>query len=62
MEHPDITWARKTGYPKDYEEPQPYICSECGKEVNEYIYRDRHGDIIGCDRCITSQEYWEVTE
>lgn len=62
IEHPDIAWMRKTGYPRDYEEPKEYTCPECGKEPDEYIYRDRHGDIIGCDRCITSQEYWEVTE
>lgn len=62
IEHPDIRHIQLTGYPRGHEEPEPYICPECGKEPSEYIYRDRHGDIIGCDRCVTTQEYWEVTE
>ena len=59
IEHPDIRHIQLTGYPQGYQEPEPYRCPECNGLVDEYIYRDRHGDIIGCDRCITVQEYWE---
>ena len=60
MEHPDITSALKTGYPRDYSEPEPYRCPVCEAIVEEYVYKNRYNEIIGCDRCVQTQEYWEI--
>lgn len=46
--------------PPECDEPEPYHCPVCGKLVEEIVYKDRDGDIVGCDRCITTQEYWEL--
>lgn len=59
IEHPDITRARTTGYPFD-EEPEPYVCEICGEMVEELVYFDRFGDIVGCDRCIRTKDYSEI--
>jgi DNA-directed RNA polymerase subunit RPC12/RpoP len=58
IEHPDITRARATGYPRGYREspPEPeyvYLCSSCGGHINEgdyYIDHEATGDIY-CLEC-----------
>ncbi|MFA5099480.1 MAG: hypothetical protein WC547_01165 [Candidatus Omnitrophota bacterium] len=49
LEHPDITHALKTGYPREM--PDEPVCPVCG-EVCEIIYRDRYDDVFGCDNCV----------
>lgn len=34
-----------------YEEPKPYFCPVCGKEVEEFVYQT-DGEIIGCESCV----------
>ena len=52
LEHPDITAALRTGYPRGHREPPEPRCPECGK-VCERLYRNHLLDIVGCDNCIT---------
>ncbi len=60
LEHPDITSALKTGYPRDYSVPEPYRCPVCGATVDEQVYKNRDDEIIGCDRCVHPVIYWEI--
>ena len=32
-------------------DPEPIYCDICGKEV-ETLYKDKDGEIVGCDNCI----------
>lgn len=41
--------------PPDYDEPR---CPVCGAECST-IYRDRYGDAVGCDECVTAIDAWE---
>lgn len=54
LEHPDITAALRTGYPRGYVEPDVPRCPECGKEC-ERLYLNNQQDIVGCDNCITER-------
>ena len=56
-DHPVIANMERTGYP-DGREPQPPRCPVCDKEC-ETIYKDRSGDIFGCDRCVTAVDVWD---
>lgn len=53
LEHPDITAAIRTGYPKRAEPEVPYYCGECGEEIDEDedIYSDRLYDCL-CEDCL----------
>lgn len=44
--------------PPDYEVPH---CPVCGQEC-EVIYKNRYGEIIGCDDCIDAVDAWEVMD
>lgn len=39
-----------TGYPDGKEPPTP-ICPVCEEDCN-YIFKDFHGEIVGCENCI----------
>ena len=56
LQHPDITAAERTGYPSRYQIP---ICPWCDTETDTF-YRDRDGEICGCDNCIKAVDAWEV--
>lgn len=58
IEHPDITEMRKTGYPRGYVEPEPVRCPVCGREVEQYIFQDRDGEVFGCDQCVESVDVY----
>ena len=59
-DHPVIRRMESTGYP-DGREPEVAHCPICGK-VCETIYRDKHGDIFGCDECIRIADAYDVDE
>lgn len=42
----------------NYEVPH---CPVCGQEC-ETLYRNRYGEIIGCDDCIDAVDAWEVLD
>ena len=49
---------------RDYPDPPEYDvprCPVCGQEC-ETLYRNRYGEIIGCDDCIDAVDAWEVLD
>jgi hypothetical protein len=56
MEHPEITNARRTGYP--HREPKYPHCPICCKEC-ETIYWSKFGEVVGCDECLEKQDAWD---
>ena len=49
---------------RDYPDPPDYTvphCPVCGQEC-EVLYRNRYGEIIGCDDCIDALDAWEVMD
>ena len=45
---------------REQEEEPAYHCPECGRVVEEYVYKNEFGDIVGCDRCLKAKSYWEI--
>lgn len=51
IEHPEITWAERTGYPS-YSQPIEINCEYCGEEVDEDAsYVDTYYDYL-CEDCL----------
>lgn len=51
LEHPEITWALKTGYPS-WNQPNEHKCEECGCELySDEMYKDEYHDCI-CEECL----------
>lgn len=44
-------------YPEPPEQTMP-ICPECGEEC-ECLYRDRTGQIVGCENCIDTLDAYD---
>lgn len=57
-ENPVIANYLRTGYP-DGKDPEYPRCPVCGGEC-ETLYKDRFGDVVGCDYCITAIDAWEA--
>lgn len=51
MNHPEIDWAERTGYPS-YNQDYPVLCDECGCDLtDEVIYEDdAHSNL--CKTCL----------
>lgn len=56
-DHPIIRNCERTGYP-DVKAPEHPVCPVCGEECSD-VYSTRHGDIVGCDVCLTLGDAWE---
>ena len=39
MQHPEITWAERTGYPS-WNQPQEIRCEACGEFIEDEVYED----------------------
>lgn len=37
-----------------------YYCPVCGAEIEETVYMDRDGDVVGCEHCVRGCEPEEV--
>ena len=48
-------------YPTPPPEPPAPTCPVCGQEC-EVLYKNRYGEIIGCDDCIDALDAWEVMD
>lgn len=57
-DHPVIRCMERTGYP-DGKEPQYPHCPICDCETDTF-YKNKDGDIVGCDECVTAVDAWEV--
>lgn len=56
MQHPEITWAERTGYPS-WSQPEPCYCEECGKCLDdEEIYADSVHKFLCKDCLLTLHE------
>lgn len=54
VEHPDITSALQTGYPRRYrteEEDEVHYCENCGQRLSKEVYSDRAYDYL-CRDCL----------
>lgn len=49
-----------SGYARAKETCYP-TCPECGASVSEF-YKNRDGDVVGCENCVSSVNAWEVSE
>lgn len=60
MDHPEVTWCERTGYPS-WNQPQSYYCEECGKDItDETMYEDEHHTLL-CRACLLTlheKEWW----
>lgn len=54
-EDPIIRNMEETGFP-DRKEPPPPVCPVCGKQCDTFYTSSFWGEIVGCDRCITSDD------
>lgn len=61
IEHPDIGRIERTGYGRSNDLKFP-TCPRCGEEltINDDVYTDFLGKIIGCSNCLTCHEASEV--
>lgn len=59
-DHPVIANMERTGHP-DGREPKPPKCPVCDEEF-ETIYKDKYGDVVGCDCCVTTADAWDYEE
>lgn len=57
-EHPVISNMMRTGDPDGKEMPE-IRCPICGMEGEEF-YLSRLGQIVGCDCCIRTVQYYEL--
>lgn len=56
---PDIARCLQTGYPDG--DPEYPHCPVCGSEC-ETIYKDIHGDVFGCEECVSTRNAWDIEE
>ena len=59
IEHPDIGWIMRTGYPADMQSEPKIYCEECGKDItNKPQYEDAYHDYL-CESCLL---YFHIKE
>ena len=58
-DHPIIQNMERTGYPDGKEPTYPH-CPICDGETDTF-YKNKDGDIIGCDECVKTVDAWEET-
>lgn len=52
IEHPEIGWIERTGYPSFMQIPSEVHCEECGKNITDEIwYEDEHHEFL-CESCL----------
>ena len=57
-DHPVIENLCRTGYP-DGKEPEYPVCPHCGADAEDF-YKNRLGQIVGCEHCLTVTKYYEI--
>ena len=48
MQHPEITWAERTGYPS-WNQPRDIQCDECGDIIEDEVYEDEYHETLCLD-------------
>ena len=62
MQHPEITWIERTGYPSwmQPKEDESIYCEECGKDItHKDVYEDEHHTHL-CAECLLYYHKKEV--
>lgn len=59
-DHPVVRDLMRSGYP-DGKVPAEPVCPVCGREC-WHVFRDRYGDIVGCDECLKEIDARDVPE
>lgn len=57
-DHPIIQNMERTGTP-DGKKPSYPVCPNC-HQTCERVYKDKGGDILGCDNCVTEMDAYDV--
>lgn len=52
MQHPEITWIERTGYPS-WNQPSELRCERCGDLVEDEVFEDESHDCL-CLDCLMS--------
>ena len=56
-DHPVVANMMRTGYP-DGKEPPEIRCPICDED-SEFFYTRKDGEIVGCERCLITRNYYE---
>lgn len=48
MQHPEITWAERTGYPS-WNQPVDIVCDNCGDVIDDEVYTDEYHENLCLD-------------
>ena len=56
-DHPDIRERERNGVPA----ADVCVCPICGEEC-ETIYKDKWGNVLGCEECVEVCDAWEVLD
>ena len=58
LQHPEITWAERTGYPS-WNQPSEIRCDTCGDIIEDEVYEDEYHETL-CLDCLLSLHLKEV--
>ena len=48
MQHPEITWVERTGYPS-WNQPVNIVCDNCGEVIDDEVYTDEYHESLCLD-------------
>jgi hypothetical protein len=60
MQHPEITWAERTGYPS-WNQPQDVRCDYCGEVIEDDVYADEFYEFL-CLDCLLKLHLKDMVE
>lgn len=49
IQHPEITWAERTGYPSWNQPGGTVRCDKCGEVIDYEVYEDEYHDCLCLD-------------
>ena len=58
IQHPEITWIEKTGYPS-WNQPEDIYCERCGDIIDDEVYEDENHECL-CLDCLMKIHLKEV--
>ena len=48
IQHPEITWAERTGYPS-WNQPVDVVCDNCDEIIDDEVYEDEYNENLCLD-------------
>jgi hypothetical protein len=52
IEHPEIGWITRTGYPSHMQPPSEVYCEECGKDITDEVWYEDECHEFLCESCL----------